>query len=132
MKYQCGNCGKYALLDEMLKPKRTLDFLYDTCKACRPIKKRGQQRVDRAKSRANNQKARAKRLNRLPSWLTPAHYEEIELICEAAQAAQDLSGYKYNVDHIVPLEGDGVCGLHVPWNLQILLACENKNKGNKY
>lgn len=68
----------------------------------------------------------------MPTWLSAKQAEEIERIyMECAKLTAD-TGIKHEVDHIVPLCGHSVSGLHVPWNLQILTAEENRAKGNKH
>jgi wobble nucleotide-excising tRNase len=68
---------------------------------------------------------RAAKLRATPSWLSREHHSEIVSIYNLA-AALDL-----HVDHIIPLRGKTVCGLHVPWNMQLLTKSENISKGNR-
>ena len=42
------------------------------------------------------------------------------------------TGIKHEIDHIVPLNGKNVSGLHVHWNLQIIKATDNRIKGNRF
>ncbi len=73
----------------------------------------------------------AAKIQATPKWLTKAHFKEMEwFYIEAARLTKE-TGIKHEVDHIVPLQGENVRGLHVPWNLQILTKSENIIKGNK-
>lgn len=67
-----------------------------------------------------------------PNWLSKSQKAEIQNFYWLAQDLKSVTGESYHVDHIVPLVGDHVCGLHVPWNLQVLPADINLSKGNKY
>lgn len=80
---------------------------------------------------ARSNKRRAAKLQALPKWLTKAEHEEIKELYEIARMFKLYTGEEYHVDHIVPLQGENVCGLHVPWNLQVIPAKENLSKSNK-
>jgi 5-methylcytosine-specific restriction endonuclease McrA len=80
-------------------------------------------------ARAN--KRRAAKLKALPKWLTKEELEQIKELYEIARMFKLYTGEEYHVDHIVPLQGENVCGLHVPWNLQVIPAKENLSKSNK-
>jgi hypothetical protein len=84
-----------------------------------------------AKRRATAVKRYTTKIQATPSWLTAEQLEEIESIYLEAKRLEQLDGIKRHVDHIVPLKGKNVRGLHVPWNLQILTARENIIKSNK-
>jgi hypothetical protein len=84
------------------------------------------------KRTARNATHRANKLQRTPPWLTAEHRSDIRRIYGAAADLSATTGEAYQVDHIVPLRGEKVSGLHVPWNLQVLIASENLAKGNRY
>lgn len=75
---------------------------------------------------------RASKLKATPLWLEDEDYERISEMYTVAKMFQIYTGQEYHVDHIVPLQGEIVCGLHVPWNLQILPGTENQSKSNRY
>lgn len=75
---------------------------------------------------------RAKTKQATPEWLSKDQKDQILSVYKHAKECEILTGDKYHVDHIVPLRGENISGLHVPWNLQILPADVNISKGNKY
>lgn len=96
-------------------------------------KQREQYRVtNRSRCAASDARKRAKRLRATPSWLTDEDFDNIQEFYEISRMFKIYTGQEYHVDHIVPLQGKTVCGLHVPWNLQILPAKENLSKHNKF
>ena len=67
---------------------------------------------------------RQQRIKQVPPWLTQAHLAEIDglyLFCQLFKG--------FEVDHIIPLNGKQVSGLHVPENLQVLTVRANRQKG---
>jgi hypothetical protein len=68
---------------------------------------------------------RARRRMATPAWLSDKQIEEIKQIYIHRPEG-------HCVDHIVPIGGENVCGLHVPWNLQYLPEYQNESKGNKF
>jgi hypothetical protein len=82
---------------------------------------------------ADTAKRRAAKLLRTPPWLSVEQIEEIRNFYIEAKDLQWLSSPTdpFTVDHIVPLQGENVSGLHVPWNLQILPRSINSSYCNR-
>lgn len=76
-------------------------------------------------------KRRAARIQRIPQWLSSDDKFLIEEIYSLAALRTKCTGVPHHVDHIIPLRGKTVSGLHVPQNLQVILGSENSRKGNR-
>ena len=158
----CPTCSEHKSLDSYHKHSRAKDGLYYQCKSCKAaFKKESYSRIkvkhlqrchkyykdnrddilsQKVKYYETNKvaciersaKRRARKLKVTPPWLTKEHLEEIKNFYWLAQDLKLVTVETYHVDHIVPLKGKSVCGLHVPWNLQVLPADINLSKGNHY
>ena len=67
-----------------------------------------------------------------PAWVRFTYTGEIGEKYTQAQRLTRTTGTVHHVDHIVPLQHEAVCGLHVPWNLQVITARENTAKHNSF
>jgi len=131
---KCSKCKKILCIDMFTNLLKNKDYI---CKMCKSIEKKKyynknaeelkrKQRLYRRKNKykyAMHQRSREiRKVQAIPVW---ADIDKINLIYK-------LRPDDYHVDHIIPIKGKYVCGLHVENNLQYLLAKENIAKGNSY
>lgn len=158
----CKHCNQEKDLSEFYKAKTCKDGHQGHCKECHSkmnsqkyYEKHEENRArlskyysdnhekEKAARREHYQKNKStylfnyyKREDRLkeatPNWLTTEMLSEIKEIYARRQEVSNVTGIEHHVDHVVPIQGIDVFGLHVPWNLQILTAEENLRKSNKY
>ena len=90
------------------------------------------QKKNKGKCVAIVRKRQIRKIHATPDWLTAKQHKQIELKYEEVAELNRAGSVVYEVDHIVPLRGTYVCGLHVPWNLQVITQAENRAKWNKF
>jgi hypothetical protein len=128
LKY-CPQCSSFLEKESFWKNKSRPDGLNTYCKSCQKNKEESRERDHKKeyekRSTYYKEKAarrRAKKLERTPKW---ADLDKIKQIYDECPPG-------FHVDHIIPLQGKLVSGLHTPENLQYLSKEENLAKGNSF
>ena len=142
----CRDCKVNKPLEAFVKNKLCKEGIDTLCLSCnrqRVKKWRAEGRRDSAaearryvarhpeKAKARTARYQTRKKNACPEWLTDYQHSLIEKFYELATRKTSSTGISHHVDHIIPLQGKTVCGLHVPWNLQVLTAQENLSKHNR-
>lgn len=78
--------------------------------------------------RSASNKKNAIRRQATPAWANQFFISEAY---DLARLRTKATGIKWSVDHIIPLSGENVCGLHVESNLQVIPLSENCRKGTR-
>lgn len=148
----CCTCKELKPFIEFHKNKSLKDGFQKRCKAC--VKKSASAHYKENKDRyrqnyrtwrsSNLEKARELERNNFQNPSRKHKHRINQAFRRATKLKATIPGYEselrqiydncpigFHVDHIVPLRGKSVCGLHVPWNLQYLTPQENMKKGNK-
>lgn len=81
---------------------------------------------NKGKAAARQGQRRAAKMQRTPVW---ADREAMQKVYDLAAQMREL-GIPVEVDHAIPLQGETVSGLHVPWNIQIMEMSQNRSKAN--
>jgi 5-methylcytosine-specific restriction endonuclease McrA len=128
---KCTVCAITKPREEYHRSRNRNDGLFGACKEC-VYEYTNKWRQDNKGYYSIRAKLRKQQMDRaMPHWLTNEQHQQIQAIYDHARECSSLTGDAYVVDHIVPIKGKNVCGLHVPWNLQVLPSDVNDSKGNR-
>lgn len=96
------------------------------------ISKKEYKKRNPGKVRSDTVKRRTLKAKRTPSWMSKDDLWMIEQAYELAAIRTKIFGFSWHVDHVIPLTGKTVSGLHVPNNLQVIPWIDNVKKSNKF
>lgn len=84
------------------------------------------QKANPAKGAATTMRYLTAKRKQCPAWADHAKIQKVYDLCARFRSL----GCDFHVDHVIPLQGKNVCGLHVHNNLQIIEAQANRSKSN--
>jgi hypothetical protein len=131
------DCYRFWQYRTSSPPAKKTGFYYEIWRSWEQYEKENNRTVEwQAENRglvnAAQAKTQAKRSKRKPKWIKDVFEEEIKVWYKRAKTIEKFTGEKWEVDHIVPMNGKNVSGLHVPWNMQLLSKKDNRDKRNKW
>jgi hypothetical protein len=119
---------RYRLLNPELVLKNWRNS-HERTKEKRLAAAREYKKQNREKMTALQRKRHCSQLQRTPKW---ADLDAIAKVYEERARIEKETGIRHEVDHVIPLQGRRVSGLHVHWNLRVVTQFENRSKGNKH
>jgi hypothetical protein len=122
---RCSKCGELFSRENFTKMMSSPDNLSSSCKYCNREHNRLYYEDHRGEHLTRTRAYKSDILQRTPKW---ANFEKINDFYIEARRFELEDGIERHVDHIIPLHGKLVSGLHVENNLQILTANENWSK----
>jgi hypothetical protein len=113
------------------RQKQALRYYHADVEASRK-KLLARQKQNLALFAANQAKRRSAKLQRTPKWLSDEDFWLVNEIYTLSALRTKLTGAVWHVDHVYPLQGKKVSGLHVPTNLRVILGRDNVAKHNRF
>jgi hypothetical protein len=129
---QCVNCGKAKVVKYREVNKDDINERRRNNKEPNSQSSKRWAKANAGVVNAWNAKRYASKKQRTPAWLTETDFERIKNEYRVAALLSKITNTTWHVDHIIPLQGKNVSGLHVPTNLRAIPSVENIRKRNSY
>lgn len=132
-KVSCGSCvickKEYNKTDEARARNRETAKRYrKNNPEAEKAKSKKWRTSNKASVAAKAQRYRCVKMKSTPAW---ANHDKILVKYLERETMSRVSGVKHHVDHLIPLQGENVCGLHIAANLRVIPARDNAAKSNK-
>jgi hypothetical protein len=156
VKYKkCTKCSVVKVLEDFPTQSSNFDGRHTHCKECRSkyyasiyngtkrkekyYSKHEQEkqvrkeyyRKNKSKYYINKANRRAYTLKATPKWFNSFDSFVLSEAYDLCKIREKHTGVKWEVDHVIPLQGKNVCGLHWHKNWSVISKFENRSKGNK-